>query len=321
MLVIDYGTPESLEIIRQRAGDLAAVLVEPVQSRRPDFAPIEFLKEVRKITERSGTVLIFDEVITGLRSHPRGAQGLFGIEADIASYGKVVGGGFPIGVIGGKRKYMDALDGGHWQYGDDSIPSVGVTYFAGTFVRHPLALAAAKASLLRMKSEGADLQKKLTAKTAGMVSELNAFMSDVGAPLKLNNFASLFRNVFTEDLPYGDLVYVHLRNRGVHILDNFPCFLTTAHTDEDVAFVAARSPSRWARAPTPPLAASRAAPPRRSATIPSPHRRSPERGSARTATARPRGSFRTRAARASTCSIRPRPLESRRHDRAQPCRL
>lgn len=237
MLVLDYGTPESLEILRQRAGELAAVLVEPVQSRRPDFAPVEFLREVRKITERSGTALIFDEVITGLRSHPRGAQGLFGIDADIASYGKVVGGGFPIGVIAGKRRYMDALDGGHWQYGDDSIPSVGVTYFAGTFVRHPLALAAAKASLLRMKEEGPELQRQLTAKTAGMVAELNAFMSDVGAPLRVNTFASLFHNAFTEELPYGDLVYTLLRERGVHILDNFPCFLTTAHTDADITFI------------------------------------------------------------------------------------
>ena len=57
----------------------------------------------------------------------------------------MVGGGLPIGVIAGKRAFMDALDGGHWQYGDDSIPTVGVTYFAGTFVRHPLALAAAQA--------------------------------------------------------------------------------------------------------------------------------------------------------------------------------
>ena len=60
----------------------------------------------------------------------------------------------PIGVIAGKREYMDALDGGHWQFGDASIPTVGVTYFAGTFVRHPLALAAAKAALEYMKSEG-----------------------------------------------------------------------------------------------------------------------------------------------------------------------
>ncbi len=112
--VLDYGTPESLEFIRANADDLAAVLVEPVQSRRPEFRPVDFLKEVRAITERSGTCLIFDEVITGFRSALGGAQQLFGIRADLASYGKVIGGGMPVGVIAGKRQFMDALDGGAW---------------------------------------------------------------------------------------------------------------------------------------------------------------------------------------------------------------
>ncbi|HEX3758844.1 MAG TPA: amino acid adenylation domain-containing protein, partial [Kofleriaceae bacterium] len=237
ILVLDYGTPESLEILRQRAGELAAIVVEPVQSRRPDFQPVEFLRELRALTEASGTLLVFDEVVTGFRSHPRGAQGLFGIQADLASYGKVVGGGFPIGVIAGKRAFMDALDGGHWDYGDDSIPTVGVTYFAGTFVRHPLALAAARAALLHMRDAGPALQHQLTARTQAMVGEINRFMADVGAPLKLNAFASLWRNAFTEDLPYGDLIYAMLRDRGIHILDNFPCFLTTAHTDDDIAAI------------------------------------------------------------------------------------
>ncbi|MET1161903.1 MAG: amino acid adenylation domain-containing protein, partial [Pseudoxanthomonas sp.] len=154
VLVLDYGTEESMNILRERAHELAAILVEPVQSRRPDFQPVEFLRELRQLTRESGSVLIFDEVVTGFRAHPRGIQGLFGIEADLACYGKVVGGGFPIGVIAGKRPFMDALDGGHWEYGDDSAPTVGVTYFAGTFVRHPLALAAAKASLQRLRDAG-----------------------------------------------------------------------------------------------------------------------------------------------------------------------
>ncbi|HEX7844045.1 MAG TPA: aminotransferase class III-fold pyridoxal phosphate-dependent enzyme, partial [Kofleriaceae bacterium] len=239
VLVLDYGTPESLEILRQRAGELAAIVVEPVQSRRPDFQPVEFLRELRALTESSGTLLIFDEVVTGFRAHPRGAQGLFDIQADLASYGKVVGGGFSIGVIAGKRAFMDALDGGHWQYGDDSIPTVGVTYFAGTFVRHPLALAAARAVLAHMRDAGPALQDQLTARTAAMVGQINGFMAGVGAPFKLNTFASLWRNVFTEDLPYGDLIYTMLRDRGIHILDNFPCFLTTAHTDDDIAAIVA----------------------------------------------------------------------------------
>ena len=175
--VLDYGTPESLEFIRANAGDLAAVLVETVQSRRPDFQPREFLREVRAITEAAGTCLIFDEVITGFRSHLRGIQAVFGIRADLATYGKVIGGGMPIGVVAGKREFMDALDGGPWQYGDDSIPTVGVTYFAGTFVRHPLALAAAKASLEHLKRAGPGLQEQLNLTTAAMADELTRLLS------------------------------------------------------------------------------------------------------------------------------------------------
>src|SRR6202012_2048259 len=106
----------------------------------------------------AGRLLIFDEVVTGFRSHPRGAQAVLGIDADLASYGKVVGGGFPIGVIAGKRRYMDALDGGGWQFGAPSIPRGGVPYFAGAFVRHPLALAAAHAVLKHLKTAGSALQ-------------------------------------------------------------------------------------------------------------------------------------------------------------------
>ena len=238
VLVLDYGTPETLQIIRERAHELAAVLVEPVQSRRPDFQPVEFLKEVRKITADAGAVLIFDEVITGFRSHPGGAQALFDIRADLCTYGKVVGGGYPIGVMAGKREYMDALDGGYWQYGDDSTPPAGVTYFAGTFVRHPLTLAAAKASLLHMKEQGAALQQRLNARTAAMAEELNAFSASVGAPVRIKHFASLWRTHFDEEHPLQDLLFAMMRSRGIHILDNFPCFFTTAHSEADFQAIA-----------------------------------------------------------------------------------
>jgi glutamate-1-semialdehyde aminotransferase len=106
------------------------VLVEPVQSRRPEFQPVEFLKELRRITEESGTALIFDEVITGFRMHAGGTQAMFGVKADLGTYGKVIAAGMPIGVIAGKKEFMDALDGGFWQFGDNSVPEAGVTYFA-----------------------------------------------------------------------------------------------------------------------------------------------------------------------------------------------
>jgi glutamate-1-semialdehyde aminotransferase len=238
VLVLDYGTPESLAIIRERAHEIAAVLVEPVQSRRPDFQPREFLHELRAITQEAGALLIFDEVVTGFRAHPRGAQHVFGVDADLASYGKVVGGGFPIGVIAGKRDYMDALDGGQWQFGDDSVPTVGVTYFAGTFVRHPLALAAAKAVLEHLRAEGPALQQRLNARTSAFADELNACCREVGAPVAIVHFASVWKVAFGEDHPLQDLLFAMMRSRGIHVLDNFPCFFTTAHAEADFVAIA-----------------------------------------------------------------------------------
>ena len=238
VLVLDYGTPESMAIIRERAHEIAAVLVEPVQSRRPDFQPVEFLRELREVTDQAGALLVFDEVVTGFRAHPAGAQGYFGIQADVATYGKVVGGGYPIGVIAGKRRFMDALDGGHWQFGDDSVPTVGVTYFAGTFVRHPLALAAANAVLQHVQEQGGKLQEGLNRRVAQLASELNAYCAEVGAPIEVRHFASVWKTFFLEDHPLQDLLFAMMRSRGVHILDNFPCFFTTAHSEADFQHIA-----------------------------------------------------------------------------------
>jgi glutamate-1-semialdehyde aminotransferase len=110
--ILDYGTKESLAWLEQHIHELAAVMVEPVQSRRPDFRPRQFLEAVRELTAKAGTAFIFDEIVTGFRVHPGGAQALFGIRADLVTYGKVVGGGMPIGILAGKAAFMDALDGG-----------------------------------------------------------------------------------------------------------------------------------------------------------------------------------------------------------------
>ncbi|AMJ68152.1 peptide synthetase [Hymenobacter sp. PAMC 26628] len=238
MLILDYGTDESLRIITERASELAAVLVEPVQSRRPEFQPVEFLHQLRTVTAAAGTVLIFDEVITGFRLHPGGAQALFGVQADLATYGKVVGGGLPIGVIAGKRALMDALDGGAWQFGDDSVPEIGVTYFAGTFVRHPLALAAARASLLHLKAQGPAFQQGLTAKTERLAGLLNQSFAQQQLPFFVAQFGSLWKIKFREEIPYSELMFTLLREKGLHIWDGFPCFMTEAHTDADVDLIA-----------------------------------------------------------------------------------
>lgn len=234
MLILDYGTEESLAIIKERAHEIAAVLVEPVQSRRPELRPIEFLKEVREVTKASETVLIFDEIITGFRMHLGGAQQLFGIKADLATYGKVIGGGMSIGAIAGSKKCMDALDGGHWKFGDDSFPEVGVTYFAGTFVRHPLALASTKASLLYMKAQGNALQDELARKTERIASEIASFIKSKDLPMEIVYYRSLWRLKFLEDIPYSELFFVLMREKGFHIWDGFPCYMTSAYSDKDI---------------------------------------------------------------------------------------
>jgi amino acid adenylation domain-containing protein len=237
IIVLEYGAPESLQIIGRHSEDIAAVLVEPVQSRRPDLQPLEFLRDLRKLTTEKEIALVFDEVVTGFRVHPGGAQALFGIKADMATYGKVLGGGLPIGILTGNSSYMDALDGGVWEYGDTSFPETGVTFFAGTFVRHPLALAAARAVLSHLKQRGPMLQQQLNDKTTVFVSELNRTLEELGLPYKVPHFSSLFYVNFPSDLKYAGLFFHHLREKGVHLWEGRCGFLSTAHSEEDIQLV------------------------------------------------------------------------------------
>lgn len=237
MIVLDYGTDESLEKIKElcATGEIAAVIVEPVQSRRSEFHPKDFLQSVRKVTEQNDVCLIFDEVITGFRIAPGGAQEFFNIRADLCTYGKIVGGGMPIGVVSGKAKYMDALDGGHWTYGDESIPTVGVTYFAGTFVRHPLALAAAKGALEIIKNGGKKQLDDLNAKAQAWVDDINLFCQQVDAPMRFSNFGTLMKPKWENgDFQYSDVFFAYMRHLGLHQYDGFPWFVNLAHTDQEL---------------------------------------------------------------------------------------
>ena len=235
--VLEYGAEASLEFIRSHASEIAAVLVEPMQSRHPEVQPREFLHELRRITAQAGTALIFDEVVTGFRVAPGGAQEYYGIRADLATYGKVIGGGYPIGVLAGKAEYLDTLDGGAWQYGDDSAPEVGMTFFAGTFVRHPLALAAAKAVLHHLKEAGPQLQETLSRKVASAAKAVEECFRDAGLDVGVHPCGSWFSFSMPAEARFGSLLYYHMREKGIHILESYPCFFTTAHSDEDFARV------------------------------------------------------------------------------------
>ncbi|KOP26726.1 polyketide synthase [Hapalosiphon sp. MRB220] len=243
VLVLKYGNPESLEIIKTHQQDLAAVLVVPVQTSRPGLQPKEFLHQLRQLTQATEIALIFDEMVTGFRIHPGGAQAYFGLQADIATYGKIVGGGMPIGLIAGKSKYMDAIDGGVWNYGDDSYPQTKKTFFAGTFCKHPLAMIAAKAVLKYLQSEGSSLHQKLNGRTTKFVAALNNYFTVEGLPLQMANFGSLFGSAsldISEENSVAslamDLLKYHLLDQGVHLL-GVSGYLSTAHTDEDINYI------------------------------------------------------------------------------------
>lgn len=237
VLILEYGDPKSLEILKEHTDDLAAVLVEPVQSRHPDLQPRDFLHALREWTEKSEIILIFDEVVTGFRLHPGGAQAWFGIQADLATYGKIIGGGMPMGALAGKATFMDALDGGMWNYSDESFPEVGVTYFAGTFVRHPLALAAALAVLKHLQQSGPELHERLNEKAAQLAKDLNEHFESVRARIHLEQCASILLFKFLEAQEFSSLLFFYLREKGVYILEGGSFILTTAHTDEELTFV------------------------------------------------------------------------------------
>ncbi len=237
MVVLQYGAQESLDWIASNAEGVAAVIVEPVQSRHPELRPLEFVKSLREITARNDVALIFDEIVTGFRVHPGGMQAVYGVRADMATYGKVVGGGMPVGVLAGAARFMDALDGGSWRFGDDSAPEVAPTFFAGTFVRHPLVLAACKAVLAYLKAEGPALQERVASRTAGLAGRLNAALASRGFSTRIETYSSWFMVNLGAEHRLGSLFYPLMRSLGVHIQDGYPCFLTTAHTDADVALI------------------------------------------------------------------------------------
>lgn len=245
-LVLDYGNYDSLEVIKNYHSELAAVLVEPVQSCRPKLQPKEFLQELRKLTAKLGIVLIFDEMVTGFRVHQGGAQAWFDVQADIATYGKIIGGGLPISAIAGKAVYMDKIDGGMWNYGDRSSPQVKTTFFAGTYCKHPLSLAAAKAMLEYLKAQGNSLQIQLGDRTTRFVRELNNCFAKFQLPIKMANFGSCFDAVLDSDsVPSSssdsvnlgiDLLSYHLLHKGILIRAGSG-FLSTAHTDAEINYV------------------------------------------------------------------------------------
>lgn len=222
---LEYGEDSALHYIAQNADLLAGVIVEPVQSRRPELQPKDFIHKLRALTLEVNVPLIFDEVLTGFRILPGGAQQYFGVQADIVTYGKIIGGGLPVAAVAGKSKYMDMIDGGQWRFDDESLPASKRIMFVGTYNKNSLAMAASYSVLKEIKSQGEAMYSALNERTHVLVESLNAAFENLQLPVEVVHFGSLFRFKSNRNLEpfYQQLIY-----RGVYVWEGRNCFIATS---------------------------------------------------------------------------------------------
>jgi amino acid adenylation domain-containing protein len=240
LVVLPYGSEESLRVIEDISINIAAVLVEPVQSRKPALQPQSFLKRLRKITRERGIALIFDEMVNGFRLAPGGASQFFGIKPDMALYGKIIGGGLPIGVVAGGAVWLDGIDGGRDEIGG---PSPEVIVYGGTFCRHPLSMEAALATCDYLLAQGPNLHAQANLLANTLADRLNWWFQSEKVPLRLRNCGTQF--VFEGFGPWSalvnpielDLFYLSLLERGVFVWERRTCFFSTCHVPSDMAFL------------------------------------------------------------------------------------
>ena len=185
-LVVAYNDLAAIEtLFSARGAEIAAVLVEPVAGNMGVVPPMPgFLQGLRAVTHRFGALLVFDEVMTGWRVHPQGAQVLYGVEPDITCLGKVVGGGLPAAAYGGRRELMEL------------IAPVGPVYQAGTLSGNPLAMAAGLATLDVLARPGTWQRATDWAERAS--SEMTTAAERAGVPLIVQRVGTMFTPFFTE---------------------------------------------------------------------------------------------------------------------------
>lgn len=233
-LLLDYSSSEQTLIkLNQHKESLAAVLVEPVQSRNPSVQSFELLAQIEKFCNANQILLIFDEVLTGFRVSQSGVQGLLGIKPHLTCYGKIVGGGLPIGVIAGDSFAMDYLDKGAWIPGQ-SVPSdtISSIFFAGTFNKNPLVMATAEAVLLQLRQSNGKLQQSLNSATDEFISNLNSSLRALTKDVRVDHYSSFFRFI-----GFPSIFYYALLDKGVYVWEGRTCFLSTAHTQRDLTII------------------------------------------------------------------------------------
>ena len=244
-LVLDYNDPQQLVDAFARHGDkIACVIVEPVAGNMNLIAPKpEFLKTMRELCTRHGAVLIFDEVMTGFRVALNSAQGLYGITPDLSTFGKVIGGGMPLGAFGGRRDIME------------KIAPLGPVYQAGTLSGNPLSVAAGLATLKKIQAPG--FYATLTAKTRRLCEELTAAARQRGIAFCAQSVGGMFGVYFSAAPPtsYAEVMktdkdafnrFFHaLLEKGIYLAPSAyeAGFVSIAHSDADIAATVAAAES------------------------------------------------------------------------------
>lgn len=237
-LIAPYNDLETVKNILQKYPDqIAAIIVEPVAGNMGVVPPVEgFLTGLREVSSENGALLIFDEVMTGFRVHPNGAQTLFNIKPDLTTLGKVIGGGLPIGAFGGKAEIMDLI-----------APS-GPVYQAGTFSGNPLSMAAGVTTLQILESP--EMWEKLENRATQFKEGVDTILKKYKKPYQLQSVGSMFTLFFT-DQPVINWSTANRSNRkeyaaffrkmlnfGVYLAPSqFEAgFLSTMHSQNDILY-------------------------------------------------------------------------------------
>lgn len=236
-LIADYNDINSVKkLIDANKDEIAAVILEPVAGNMGVVkATDEFLIELRKICNEEKIVLIFDEVMTGFRLSQSGAQGILPVKPDLSTFGKIIGGGLPVGAFGGKKEIMEMV-----------APS-GPVYQAGTLSGNPLAMAAGFAGLNYIK-DNPSIYNELEKKSLMLADGFKENMKKLGKNYKINRAGSMFTLFFTEeevtdfksavksDTELFGRYFNEMLNQGIYLAPSQfeALFISTAHSDEDI---------------------------------------------------------------------------------------
>lgn len=223
------------KVFALHAGKIAAVVVEPVAANMGVVPPVDgFLKDLREIATKHGTLLIADEVITGFRLRNGSAQPLFGMEADLTTLGKIIGGGLPVAAYGGRAEIMN------------QVAPLGPVYQAGTLAGNPLAMRAGVAVLRQLADKG--VYERLARLSERFSAGMRNAITDSALPLQLNSFGSLSTLFFTgppvrnyneakksDSKSYAQF-FRQMLDRGIFLAPSQfeAAFISAAHTEEDV---------------------------------------------------------------------------------------